>query len=188
MFDSLRGQFLIAAKKLVDPNFYRSVVLIVEHNDEGAMGLVVNRPSSVSVANALAEHFDLSRTDDLVYIGGPVQPSALFVLHNRSELDPHEVAVVPGLYVGSSADVFESVVHSAVDEESEMQFRIFCGCAGWAPGQLEGEIDRGDWFHVPATAEMLFCEDPYDVWDALRCQVHRSPELMPDLPGRPEWN
>ena len=188
MPDSLRGQFLIAAKRLSDPNFHRSVVLIIEHNDEGAMGLVVNRPSSVTLAHALADHFEISRTDEFVYIGGPVQPSNLFVMHNRRELDPDEPPVVPGLYVGSNSEVFENVVQSVAEECPEIQFRIFCGCAGWGPGQLESEIDRGDWFQVPASAEMLFDEDPYAVWDLVRRQVHRSPMLLPDLPGHPEWN
>ena len=83
---SLRGQYLISGKWLRDPNFYKTVVLMVEHNAQGAMGLVVNRPSSVTVAHALSEHFNLPETDDLVYVGGPVEPSALFVLHNCEEL------------------------------------------------------------------------------------------------------
>jgi len=189
MAESLRGHFLIAAKTLTDPNFFRSVVLIVEHNEEGAMGLVVNRPSSVTVAQALAEHFDLSHSNELVYIGGPVQPSGLFVLHDQAELVPDETPVVPGLYVGSSSEVFESVVQKAVNNGGPgSRFRILCGCAGWAAGQLEGEIERGDWFTVPACAEVMFCDDPYSVWDTLRCRVHRRPHLLPDLPGSPEWN
>lgn len=185
---SLRGRFLIAAKGLIDPNFYRSVVLIVEHSSQGAMGLIVNRPSSVSVAHALSEHFDLSNCDDLVYIGGPVQPSALFILHNQADLDPDETAVLPGLYVGSSAEAFEAVVNTAAGGCPEVDYRIYSGCAGWAPGQLEGEIGRGDWFHHPADGPTLFADDPYRVWDDLRCRLHRSPQMVPDLPGEPEWN
>jgi len=188
MFDSLRGQFLIAAKTLRDPNFYQSVVLMVEHNDEGAMGLVVNRPSSVTVAHALSEHFELPETDDVVFLGGPVQPSALFILHNQSHLDPDEPCILPGLYVGSSGEAFETLVRSVGSECPQMKFRIFCGCAGWGPGQLESEIARGDWFHLSADADTLFSENPYEMWDNLRRRVHRRPELLPDLPGQPEWN
>ena len=71
----IKGQFLIAGKQMRDPNFYRSVVLMVEHGESGAMGLVVNRPSNVSGARALSEHFDLPESDQLVYVGGPVEPA-----------------------------------------------------------------------------------------------------------------
>src|SRR3989304_1996646 len=120
MPNSLRGQFLIAGKRLRDPNFARTVVLIVEHGSEGAMGLVVNRPSSVTVAHALCEHFNIPETDDLVYVGGPVEPQNLFILHNAGHLDENENPVVPGLYVGSSPEVFETVVRSAAASEPSL--------------------------------------------------------------------
>ncbi|MFQ5730664.1 MAG: YqgE/AlgH family protein [Planctomycetaceae bacterium] len=188
MSQSLRGHFLIAAKKLRDDNFYRTVVLIVEQNAEGAMGVVVNRPSSITVANALSEHFQLPDNGDVVYIGGPVHPQDLIVLHDRCDLDPDDTPVVPGLSVGRNSEVFEEVMRLAAAGCSELKYRIFCGCAGWAPQQLEGEIDRGDWFVVPASAALLFSEDPFCVWDEVRRRVHRSPEMLPDLPGVPEWN
>src|SRR5438132_1387425 len=110
MSDSLRGQFLVSARHLRDPNFHKTVVLLVEHADTGAMGLVVNRPSGVSVAQALSQHFELPETEDVVFVGGPVEDSALFMLHNAGDLDAAELPVIPGLYVGSSAEVFEDVV------------------------------------------------------------------------------
>lgn len=188
MFDSLRGKFLIAAKHLNDPNFVRTVVLVIDHTDDGAMGVVINRPSSVSVSNALAEHFDIGDCDQPVFLGGPVEPSALFVLHNRGDLDPAETELLDGLYMGSSAEAFESVLRTAAEDCPEVQFRVYSGCAGWGPGQLEGEIARSDWFEVPADAATLFADDPYDIWDDLRQRVHRAPALVPDIPGRPDWN
>ena len=80
MPDSLRGQFLIAGKNLRDPNFYQSVVLIVEHGDGGAMGVVVNRPSGVTVTQALQKHFELPETGEMVYVGGPVERNALWIV------------------------------------------------------------------------------------------------------------
>lgn len=188
MCENLRGQFLLAGKSLRDPNFFRSVVLMVDHGSEGAMGLIVNRPSAVTVSHALSEHFSLPDSDDLVYFGGPVEPSALFILHDRSEFQGEESPILPGLFVGNSPEIFEAVVRSRDEGDEAMQFRIFCGCAGWAAGQLEGEIDRGDWFHLEANCEALFSEDPYDVWDTLRCRIHKSPLLLPESPGDPEWN
>ncbi len=188
MSSSLRGQFLIANKHLKDPNFYRSVVLLVEHGADGAMGVVVNRPSSVKVAHALSEHFELPSDDSVVYLGGPVEPGALFILHNAAELDIHERPVVPGLYMASSAEVFESVIESACHKTMGLKFRVFCGCAGWAPGQLESELARGDWSLAPADACSLFRVDPYDLWDLEVAKVKESNCLLPKSPTNPEWN
>ena len=152
------------------------------------MGLVVNRPSSVSVAHALCEHFNLPETDDLVYVGGPVEPSALFILHNAAHLDKNEIPVVPDLYVGSSPEVFETVVRSAAADDPDLEFRIFSGCAGWAPGQLDAEIARGDWYIHPATAELVFHDDPYVVWDETLRLFHEANRILPQPPEDPRWN
>ena len=186
--ESLRGQFLISGKRLRDPNFYKTVVLMVEHGEEGAMGLVVNRPSSITVAHALSEHFNLPETDDVVHIGGPVEPSALFILHSAGELDECEHPVVPGVYVGSSADAFERIVRTAADGDSDVRFRIFSGCAGWAPEQLEGEIARGDWLVYPADASLVFDEDAYELWDVVLQKVYQKHRILPNMPQNPEWN
>jgi putative transcriptional regulator len=173
---SLCGQFLVAGKRLRDPNFYRTVVLIVEHGDDGAMGLVVN------------EHFPLPETGEVVHIGGPVEPSALFILHNAGDFEDSERPVVPGLYVGSSADAFERIVRSASEGNSELKFRIFSGCAGWEGGQLEGELSRGDWYVHPATARLAFAEDPYVLWDLMLRKVHEAHRILPHAAKNPEWN
>jgi putative transcriptional regulator len=185
--DSLRGHYLISAKRLRDHNFYKTVVLLVEHGSDGAMGLVVNRPSCVTVAHALSEHFKLPETDDLVYVGGPVEPSALFILHNSVELDGNESPVIPGVFVGSSAEVFEQVVRSSADGDPDVRFRIFSGCAGWAPEQLEGELARGDWHHLSADENHIFGNDPYSIWDTLIARVYESNRIL-EQPCNPEWN
>src|SRR5689334_1404863 len=100
MANSYRGQFLIAAPQLRDPNFYKTVVLIAEHGEQGAMGLVINRPSSVLVSNALSKHFDVCDNGDLVFVGGPVEPLALFMIHSAEDLAANEQPIVPGMYIG----------------------------------------------------------------------------------------
>lgn len=188
MSDSYRGKILIAGKDLRDPNFFKSVVLMVEHGAEGAMGLVVNRPSSITVENALSGHFDCQLPDDHVYFGGPVEPSALFIMHTAEELNDSETSVIPGVYVGNSAAAFERVVEAAAQGLDELEFRIFFGCAGWAPGQLEGEIARGDWFVHPATRDLVFFHDAYDIWDRAVKQVYEAHRILPFMPDNPEWN
>ena len=186
MFDSLRGCFLIAGCKLRDPNFFKTAVLMIEHGADGAMGLVINRPSSVTVSNALAGHFELPETEQLVLLGGPVEPAALFVVHNAGDLDPEEQSVLPGLYIASSADVIQQVVRSGASGDA--RYRVFSGCAGWAPGQLETELGRGDWFVLPGCADLVFHEDPYVLWDTLLAEVYRSKRLLPVQCEHPEWN
>jgi len=187
MAESLTGKFLISVRRLRDPNFYQSVVLIVEHGAGGAMGLIINRPSSILVTAALEGHFELPETGALIYTGGPVEQSALFILHNAREFQGTESPVVPGLFVGSSAEVFEQVVRRVAAGQQGLEFRIYAGCAGWAPQQLEGELARGDWLVYPASLEYIFHKDPYSVWDAL---IKRSapPGFVAQAADDPEWN
>ncbi|QDT65685.1 YqgE/AlgH family protein [Calycomorphotria hydatis] len=188
MFESLRGQYLIAGRHLEDPNFFRTVVLLVEDNEQGTMGFVVNRPTDVEVRQALEGHFEVPELDDPVFYGGPVEPSALFVLHNLPEYSDGEVPVLGGLYLGNSAEMFERIVESAAAGAAEMQFRIFAGCAGWGPSQLKGELDRGDWHVVDAESAELFESDPYMQWERLLNRVSKKRYILPDYPGNPEWN
>jgi len=188
MPETLKGQFLVATTTLRDSNFFKTVVLIVEHDDNGAMGVVVNRPSGVTINNALSEHFDLPETGDVVYVGGPVEPRGLFILHDTEELNDDPEPVVPGVFVGNGPNVFEAIVNVLVQKDTGVTFRIFSGCAGWAPGQLEGEIHRGDWHTRPAFAEDIFDADPYQIWDEQLQSVYQSNRLLPQTIDNPEWN
>jgi putative transcriptional regulator len=180
MPDSLRGHFLIAGRNLRDTNFFKSVVLIVEHGEGGAMGVIVNRPSGVTVADSLKKHFDLPETGEMVYVGGPVESNSLFILHNADDLEDAETPVIDGIFVGSSPQTFEDIVRRAADGDSEMHFRVYFGCAGWGPQQLEGELARNDWLVCEASREFVFHPDPYEVWDLLLMDWNRS---HPPLPG-----
>ncbi|WP_437228339.1 YqgE/AlgH family protein [Planctomicrobium sp. SH661] len=188
MSESLRGQILIAGCQLRDSNFFKTAVLIVEDGPDGAMGLVINRPSAVTIAKALTGHLDLPENDDLIYMGGPVEPAALFVVHNSAHLDPEEAAVVPGVYMGSSAEVFEDIVCQCDDTYNPVQYRVYCGCAGWGPGQLAGEMSRGDWLTIPAHPSYIFHPNPYLVWDELLAKKFRSQRILPQTCEHPEWN
>lgn len=179
MTESLRGQFLIAAKRLRDDNFYKTVVLMLEHGDQGAMGLVVNRPSSIRVSHALAGHFTLPDTEDVVYGGGPVEPSALVILHDDATLQEEATSILPGLFVGGSPDAFERViVESASSDSMKHSFRVFSGYAGWGPQQLDNEVSRGDWLSHPATRELVFHPDPYELYDILLQQFYAANHLL----------
>ncbi|MEM7812683.1 MAG: YqgE/AlgH family protein [Planctomycetota bacterium] len=185
--DSLRGRYLVAADHLRDPNFFRSVVLVVEHDEKGAMGLIINRPSQVEVRQALEGHFEVPHLTEPVFEGGPVEPAALFVLHDEVELGSPEAVVLPGLFVGNDADVFGRVIE-ATQKTEKPQFRVFAGCAGWGPGQLEGEIARGDWRITDAAAPSVFGDDPYEIWDRELRGAGKPHPLFPEQQGRADLN
>jgi len=191
MSESLRGHFLIAAKHLRDSNFFKAVVLMLEHNEDGAMGVVINHPMDVSVSSALSKHFEESKAGQSLLAGGPVEENALLILHNSLDYDQEHDPVVPGVFVGTSPDVFEKVVESSLQDEaasSEFQFRIYAGYSGWGEGQLEHEMNRGDWFSIPASAKLIFDQTPYAVWEAATKQFYERKRIFPNQPTNPEWN
>jgi putative transcriptional regulator len=178
--ESARGHLLVAGPTLLDPNFWRTVVLVVEHSDEGALGLVLNRPSETVVSDAVPELEDLIDGDELLYIGGPVQPAAVVVLA-RFE-DPSDSALI----------AFEDVGVLASDESTEsaniVEGRAFVGHAGWGSGQLDSEIERGDWILEPARRGDAFTESPQDLWASVLTRKGGSYALVARMPPDPSSN
>ena len=188
MSNSLRGHCLVATKSLRDANFHKTVVLLLEHGDQGATGLIVNRPSSIKVAHALAGHFNLPEMDDVVFVGGPVEPSALLMLHNADMFQDTESSPVPGLYIGGSAESFEQVLTNCGAGTDQPHFRIFSGYSGWSPGQLEDEIEHGDWLVHPGCCDLLFRTDPYEVYDMVLQKIFEAKRLLPYDVKNAQWN
>lgn len=185
---SLQGSFLIAAQQLRDPNFYRSVVLMLEHNSESAMGLIVNRPSGSSIGEALAEHSPVNNADGPVYFGGPVEQNALFMLHNSVTFAKQDQEVAPGLFLAGSQKSFDQIVRKEPPSGQNILFRLVNGYAGWGAGQLEGEIARGDWKILPKADGMLLEEDPYGLWEVCMRRLNRLTRVLPQDVKNPEWN
>jgi putative transcriptional regulator len=177
--DSLRGQLLIASASLVDPNFRRTVVLVAEHGDEGAMGLVLNRPSPTEVAEAVPALEVMVEPGATLYLGGPVQPESVVVLGEFRE--PDEAAVVVTGRIGfMPADSDPEDVAGATD-----RIRVYAGYAGWGAGQLEAELEEESWIVEPARPDDVFGEAG-DLWgDVLRRKGgrYRVLALMPDDPS-----
>jgi len=160
--DSLRGQLLIAGPSLVDPNFWRTVVLVGEHSEEGALGVVLNRASDAAVDETVPELAILA--DDLgqVHVGGPVQPSAIVVLADF--LEPERAA---SLVLDSVGFLPAEVDPTTLGELKRA--RVFAGYAGWGPGQLDGELEEGSWIVEPALPDDVFTSEPDALWsDVLR--------------------
>ena len=148
---SLAGNFLVASPHLRDPNFVRSVVLMIQHEEQGALGVVLTRPGDKSVRQVwdLIE-FPPVECEDPVYVGGPVS-GPLIAVHTREDGSDYEV--LPGLYVSTHNESVDELVR-----RHEGSFRLFSGHAGWGGGQLEGELEVGGWLSTPATVEDTFSD------------------------------
>lgn len=179
--DSARGQLLIAGPGLIDPNFWRTVVLIVEHSEEGALGLVLNRPSETTVGEAVSELGELLDVDDPLFVGGPVQPSALIVLAQFEQ--PDEAALIAFDDIGVLAGGIEEVSGSGLRRS-----RGFVGHAGWGPGQLDSEVERGDWILEPARPPDAFTEEPLELWETVLTRKGGSYALVARMPPDPSVN
>jgi putative transcriptional regulator len=154
---SLKGQLLVAGPALVDPNFRRSVVLVGEHGDEGALGVILNRTSETTVDEAVPELTTLVDGTTPIHVGGPVQPSAIVILAEFAEPERAETLVL--------ADI--GFLPSEIDPDALGELRrarVFAGYAGWGPGQLDDELQEGSWIVEPAEPEDVFTAAPEELW------------------------
>jgi putative transcriptional regulator len=181
MEESLRGKLLIASPALADPNFARAVVLITEHNDEGAMGVVLNRPSETPVEEVAAELTELV-ADEPVFIGGPVQPQALVVLAEFN--DPRAAAWIVAADVGFvSAEAEHDELARAI-----RRGRVYAGYSGWGAGQLEGELAEDAWIVEPPLPAELFADDPLALWPDVLARKGGQFALIARMPDDPSLN
>ena len=179
---SLRGQLLVAGPALDDPNFHRTVLLVGEHGEDGAMGVVLNRPAPVTVAEAVPPLGELVSEGERVYVGGPVQPRAVVVLadfvHAADVDDPvlGTVGFLPG------------TIESADDVGPVRMVRVFAGYAGWSSGQLEDELGEGAWLVLPARVEDVFSADPERLWSDVLRREGGALAVLALLPADPRVN
>jgi putative transcriptional regulator len=180
--ESLRGRLLVAGPALLDPNFTRSVVLIGDHDDEGALGVILNRPLPVSVHEAAPPLAALVDADDSVFQGGPVQPQAAVVL---AEFERIEDA---GLIAFDSIGFLMGAVEEEVGDRIR-KARVFAGYAGWGPGQLEAEIEEeGGWIVEPALPSDPFTEEPSSLWSSVLRRKGGQYAILATMPVDPSTN
>ncbi len=179
--DTLQGSLLIASPSLLDPNFWRTVVLVTEHSGEGAAGLVINRPSPSPVSELVPLLEPLVDDGEQVWVGGPVQPNSVLVLGEFVDVDE---AAVP---------LFGSLGFPALDDPDDVvpittRRRVFAGYAGWEAGQLESELERDDWIVEPALADDAFTEAPEELWADVLRRKGGIYELVARMPEDPSVN
>ena len=159
--DSLQGQLLIASPRLVDPNFAKAVVLMVQHGEEGALGLVVNRPLETSVEEICEKVLETPcAAEGMLFQGGPCE-GPLMVVHTHGVRS--DIAVKEGIHFSTERESIEWLLRY-----NEAPIKYFVGYSGWAAGQLESEMESGSWFTLPAEDEQIFgAADGEELWSKL---------------------
>lgn len=178
---SLKGQLLVAGPALIDPNFRRTVVLVGEHGDEGALGVILNRTSGSTVDEALPELTTLVDGADAVHVGGPVQPSAIVVLAEFAEPERAGTLVLDDVgFLPAEIDPDAlGEVHRA---------RVFAGYAGWGPGQLDDELEEGSWIVEPAAPDDVFTSSPDELWSDVLRRKGGPFGILAQMPPDPSLN
>jgi putative transcriptional regulator len=180
--ETLAGHLLLASPSLRDPNFERTVVLIGMHSDEGAMGVVLNRPSTVTIGDAAPQLEQAVGDTEPVFVGGPVQPSSIVFLAEFLDPSPAGVMVLGRIgFPAPDADIEEL-------SEATDRVRVFAGFAGWGEGQLEAEIEQGDWIAQTALPEDVFTEVPEQLWSRVLTRKGGSYALVARMPPDPSVN
>jgi putative transcriptional regulator len=161
---SLNGQFLIASPGMMDPHFSRTVTLICEHNEDGAMGLVINRLAPITMSEIFND-IDLADqrgegAPELVYQGGPVQPDRGFILHTGSKEWESSLKLGDDLQLTTSRDILQAIATN----EGPLEYRVALGYSGWGSGQLELEIKENAWLSCPIDKEIVFSPDTDQQW------------------------
>jgi putative transcriptional regulator len=181
--DSLRGHLLIAGPDLLDPNFRRTVVLVCAHSDEGALGLVLNRPAPLIASEALPELADAleSAPPATLWLGGPVQETSVVLLADF--LDVGDSLIVDG-------DLGLVTDGTSLDElpERTRRLRAFLGHAGWGPGQLDEEIERDDWIVAPLHVGDPFAVDAEQLWSDALVRLGGPYAIVARMPDDPSMN
>jgi len=181
----VRGRLLVASPDLDEPTFARTVVLMLEHNSDGALGVVLNRPTDATVRDPLPAWGDLAAAPAVVFVGGPVQPEAAIGLGRRTGLadEPDGFAPLFGDLGTVDLERAPDEVKPAVD-----RVRVFAGYAGWGPRQLDGELAANGWFVVDAVPDDPWVSAPGTLWrDVLRRQ--RGPfRVFAEFPSDPTQN
>ena len=178
--ESLAGQLLISSPSLVDRNFRRTVVLVTHHDGDGAVGLVLSRPSELRIDEAVPDLGDLPYADEVVYIGGPVQPEAVVVLVELGgPLENSEPIVGNVVYMPPGVDT---------DDLPASRARVFAGYSGWGPGQLEQELEEPAWIVAPALPADVFASDPDELWRTVLKRKGKKFALIATMPYDPGLN
>jgi putative transcriptional regulator len=180
---NLKGQLLLDSGQLAGSFFQRTVILICQHNAEGAFGLVLNRSSGNKLGEMLVADVPDQIKEQPLYLGGPVQVSALSFLHSDTFLP--DASVMPNLELGHS---LETLVELGESFSTTKKMKMFAGYSGWSAGQLEDEMKRNAWLTHPASLDLVFESDPEKMWQMILRQKGIKYRLLADMPDDASLN
>ena len=173
MSSDLAPGILIAVPQMDDPNFHRSVVLLIEHNDSGAMGIVFNRPSEIPLADIGREHgMEVKDGAGVAFVGGPVQRERGFLVHRRTDVGD-SVKLQEEVFLSVSTDALKALLSG-----DPAAYRLCLGYAGWGPGQLEREMVAGGWLNSNISAKRIFDTPVEKIWDAVIRDLGIDPAFL----------
>ncbi len=180
-----KGMLLVASPSLRDPNFRQTVVLLCEHGPDGALGVVVNRPTEVLLSEALPQVPVLEGQRHVLFAGGPVQPNQVLILYRLPQEAVETHHVFDGVYLGGDMQALERILVTPREREA---FRAYIGYSGWGPGQLEQEMETGAWITLPGDPSVVFEKDPSQVWTDILRSLGGRYELYAEMPPDPHLN
>jgi len=183
--ESLQGKLLVAAPSLLDPNFVRTVVLMLAHGEHGALGLVLNRPTVTSVSSPLPEWEDLATNPGVVFVGGPVSEGTICLARVKSEVSVPSSGYLPLQGTLGTVDLEADPAFVAPWIE---RLRIFAGYAGWGEGQLESEMEAGAWWALDVSEDDIFSEEPGQLWKSVLRRQGGLLALASAFPSDPSLN
>jgi putative transcriptional regulator len=175
------GKLLVASRGLPDPNFARTVVLLADAGPKGAMGLVINRRSEVTIARLFPHLKPSTTTAEAAFVGGPVERTHALALVRGAEAPIGARPVTPGVFLVTATEALEALIAAG---SASSRLRVYVGYAGWGPGQLESEITQGAWHVADGSGDVVFTADPAALWQR---QIERTEVIQArrDGPGRP---
>ena len=179
---SFRGKLLLATPELVDPNFNRSVVLIIEHTNDGAIGVVLNRRTELNSIEVLPKWDFHSPPDSILFWGGPVQQDSLLALGllPQDHIDTHASLLGRIIVIDLNQDI--------IDSDKLISARLYSGYAGWSPGQLNAEISSGGWIVVEVVDSDPFLDQPIDLWSEVLSRQQGFVSQLAQYPDNPRMN
>ncbi len=181
-----RGTFLVAAPRLLDPNFMHAVVLLCDHGPEGSYGVIVNRAAGLTVADLSSQNDLLEDRADRLWLGGPVSTDTVQVLHRLGSSVPDSLHVVDDVHLGGDS----AVIRAALEQRSEGRelVRFVLGYAGWGPEQLDEELREGAWVVTPSSEDLVFDRRPDSLWRRILRKLGGDFAALADEPPDPSWN
>ncbi|MEM6396132.1 MAG: YqgE/AlgH family protein [Bacteroidota bacterium] len=178
------GTVLLAEPFMLDPNFRRTALLLVEHNEEGSVGFVLNRPTNMQMGELIQ---DFPEIEAKVFYGGPVQPDTVHYLHRMGDLLEDSFEVVPGVFWGGDFDKLKFLIEQQLITPRDIRF--FLGYSGWTAGQLKAELEEyGSWVTARMDVNYLFKSNPNNLWTQVMENKGKLYEVIADMPDDATFN